>query len=150
MWTGGGAGGRLDPASGVRWRIGGPLRWSELRDADDPETRALAVLGDRWALHLLSQCLAGTARFDQLQRRYGLSRSIVADRLKLFVEEGILERCDADVARHGYRLTDKGRALTPLFAAIKTWTQDHVATPRAGSTRRARPRSAPPEPRSPE
>lgn len=105
------------------------MKWSELRGADDPETRALAVLGDRWALHLLSQCLAGVARFEQLQRRYGLSRSIVADRLKLFVQEGILERCHVGSGRHGYRLTDKGRALAPMFAVIKTWAQDHVAAP---------------------
>lgn len=128
-WIGGAQALGWTPASGVGWLIGGPLRWSELRYADDPETRALALLGDRWALHLLSQCLAGVTRFEQLQRRYGPSRSIVADRLKLFVQEGILERCHVGAGRHAYQLTDKGRALAPMFAAIKEWAQDHVAAP---------------------
>ena len=116
--------------------VGGALRWSELRRVGDPETEGLALLGDRWTLPLLSRCLAGVTRLDQFQRRYGLSRSIVADRLKPFVDEGLVERCACGQGQHEYRLTHKGRALAALFEAIRGWAQDHVAGPPRGSLSR--------------
>ncbi|MDP3749132.1 MAG: helix-turn-helix domain-containing protein [Phenylobacterium sp.] len=101
------------------------MKWSELRNAPDATTRALVVLSDRWTLILLSQCLAGLTRFDDLQRTHGLSRSIVSDRLKLLIDEGILERHPYNGVRHEYRLTAKGEALSPLLEAIRLWAETH-------------------------
>jgi len=103
------------------------LKWSELRASNDATTRALAVIGDRWTLVLLAQCIRGVARFDDLQRSHGLSRSVVSGRLKLLTEEGILRRTHYRGQRYEYRLTEKGEALVPLFSAIESWARIHAS-----------------------
>ena len=102
------------------------MKWSELRRDPDATTRALGVLSDRWTLILLSQCHTGTVRFGEFQGRHGLSRSIVSDRLKLLMGEGILERRAYGGGRYEYRLTAKGEALAPLFAAIESWARRYA------------------------
>lgn len=115
------------------------MKWSELRTSPDAATRALAVIGDRWTLILLAECVRGVVRFEALQRSHGLSRSIVADRLKLLTAEGILRRCRYQGQRYEYRLTEKGLALAPLFSLIEAWAEaDGSAAPaeRAGANHR--------------
>ena len=99
--------------------------------ADQPcsVARSVAVIGDRWTLMILRDCFLGIRRFDDFERRLRISRSIIADRLKHLVDEGVLRR-DAyqdQPVRHEYRLTDKGMALHPVIMAIVHWGDTHYA-----------------------
>ena len=97
-----------------------PMKWEELSDQPCSISRALAVIGERWTLMILRDCFLGVRRFEIFQRRLGVSRTIVTDRLVLLVEEGVLERraYQDKPVRHEYRLTPKGLDLYPVVMAI--------------------------------
>jgi DNA-binding HxlR family transcriptional regulator len=85
--------------------------------------RAADVLGDGWNLLVLRQACLGTRRFDDFQRALGISRNILTVRLQRLVEEGLLDRVgyQQHPVRHEYRLTDKGRDVYPILAAMAAW-----------------------------
>ncbi len=82
--------------------------------------RAASVLGDHWNLLLIRQACLGTRRFDDFQRQLGIGRNILTTRLARLVEEGFLQRTPNpdSPSRHEYRLTDKGRDVYPILAAM--------------------------------
>jgi len=105
------------------------MKWSDLADQNCSVARSAAVIGDRWTLLILRDCFLGVRRFEVFEQRLGISRSIIADRLKTLVDEGVLRReayQDRPV-RHEYRLTDKGLALHPVIMAIVHWGDVHYA-----------------------
>lgn len=105
------------------------MKWSDLADERCSVARSVAVIGDRWTLMLLRDCFLGIRRFEDFERRLGISRSVIADRLKTLTDEGVLRR-DAyqdRPVRHEYRLTDKGLALYPVMMAIVHWGDVHYA-----------------------
>lgn len=105
------------------------MKWSDLSEERCSVARSVAVIGDRWTLMLLRDCFLGVRRFEDFERRLGISRSIIADRLKTLTDEGVLRReayQDRPV-RHEYRLTEKGVALHPVMMAIVHWGDVHCA-----------------------
>jgi DNA-binding HxlR family transcriptional regulator len=105
------------------------MKWSELSDQPCSVARSVAVIGDRWTLMLLRDCFLGVRRFEAFEARLGISRSIVADRLKRLVDEGVLRRevYQRRPMRCEYRLTEKGLALHPLIMAIVHWGDVYYA-----------------------
>ena len=105
------------------------MKWAELAEQRCSVARSVAVIGDRWTLMLLRDCFLGIRRFEDFERRLGISRSIIADRLKFLTDEGVLRReaYQARPVRHDYRLTDKGLALHPVMMAIVHWGDVHYA-----------------------
>jgi DNA-binding HxlR family transcriptional regulator len=63
-----------------------------------PVARALEVLGDRWALMILRDAFDGLRRFSEWQKNLGLAKNILATRLKLLVEAGLLVQQPASMA----------------------------------------------------
>ena len=105
------------------------MKWSELAQERCSVARSVAVIGDRWTLMLLRDCFLGVRRFEDFERRLGISRSIVAERLKRLVEEGILRRESYQdrPPRHEYRLTEKVLALHPVIMALVHWGDVYYA-----------------------
>ncbi|MFN3523170.1 MAG: winged helix-turn-helix transcriptional regulator [Phenylobacterium sp.] len=105
------------------------MKWDDLAKEPCSVARSLAVIGDRWTLMILRDCFLGVRRFEAFQARLGISRTIVADRLKLLVEEGVLRKVPYQdgPARYDYRLTDKGFDLYPVVMAIVRWGDRHYA-----------------------
>jgi DNA-binding HxlR family transcriptional regulator len=105
------------------------MKWTDLAGENCSVARSVAVIGDRWTLMILRDCFLGVRRFEDFERRLGISRSIIADRLKLLVDEGVLSRQPYQdrPPRHEYRLTDKGLALHPVIMAIVHWGDVHYA-----------------------
>lgn len=99
------------------------MKWNELSDERCSVARSVAVIGDRWTLMVLRDLFLGVRRFEDFERRLGISRSIIAERLKRLTDEGVLKKVayqDRPV-RHEYRLTDKGLALHPVIMAVVQW-----------------------------
>src|SRR4051812_22992325 len=90
---------------------------------------ALELVGERWSLLILRDVFLGVRRFDDLQRNLGIARNVLRDRLKLLVDEGILERVryQERPERFEYRLTDKGRDLWPVLHSLMVWGDQHVS-----------------------
>ena len=107
------------------------MKWDDLAAQPCSVSRSLAVIGDRWTLMILRDCFLGVRRFEAFQARLGISRSIVTDRLRVLVEEGVLRReaYQANPPRHDYRLTAKGMDLHPVIMAVAHFGDTHYAGP---------------------
>jgi DNA-binding HxlR family transcriptional regulator len=88
-----------------------------------PVARALDVVGDRWSLLIVRELIAGSHRFNQIERGLpGISRSLLAQRLDLLERGGVLERHrDAAGRTQAYALTPSGRELRRLVDALGEW-----------------------------
>ena len=105
------------------------MRWSELAEERCSIARTVSVIGDRWTLLILRDCFLRIRRFDDFEARLGVTRHILADRLRKLVEAEVLEKVpygDRPV-RHEYRLTQKGRDLYPVMMSIVHWGDIHTA-----------------------
>ncbi|HEK1689796.1 MULTISPECIES: winged helix-turn-helix transcriptional regulator [Pseudomonas] len=92
-------------------------------NAQCPVARALEVLGDRWALMILRDAFDGLRRFSEFQKNLGLAKNILASRLKLLLESGMLQLQPASdgSAYKEYVLTDKGRSVFPIVVGLRQW-----------------------------
>lgn len=91
--------------------------------ADDPMVRMLDAFGERWTFLILRQAFFGVRRFNQMQRNLGVSRNILAARLRALVDVGVLRRrrYRRNPDFYEYRLTERGRALYPAILAFSRW-----------------------------
>lgn len=95
--------------------------------------RALAVIGDRWALRILGDSFAGVRRFEEFQARSGAARSTLASRLGCLVACGIFDRVrySQTPPRSEYRLSAKGAELYGFMLLCwgleRAWTPGRVA-----------------------
>jgi len=83
----------------------------------------LDVIGDRWTSLVIAAAFFGLQRFDNIASSIGIATNILADRLKLLVGVGVLDRSpyqDKPV-RYEYHLSGKGRDLYPQTLAIHEW-----------------------------
>ena len=92
-------------------------------NAQCPVARALEVLGDRWALMILRDAFDGLRRFSEFQKNLGLAKNILASRLKLLVESGLLttQLASDGSAYKEYVLTEKGRSVFPVVVGLRQW-----------------------------
>jgi DNA-binding HxlR family transcriptional regulator len=85
--------------------------------------RTLDIAGEPWSPLILRDVFVGIRRFDDIQRDLGISRKVLAARLKWLVEQGVLERraYSEHPPRHDYGLTQKGFDLCGVLLAIAAW-----------------------------
>jgi DNA-binding HxlR family transcriptional regulator len=91
--------------------------------------QCLEVVGEWWTLLLIRDAFLGVTRFDEFQKRLGISRNVLGQRLARLVEVGVLAKVpySQHPPRFDYRLTDKGRDLWPLINAMRQWGDKHAA-----------------------
>ena len=111
------------------------MRWDDLESDSCPVARTMAVMGDRWTVLILRDCLRGVSRFDAFHERLGCSRTTIADRLTRLVSCGVLETevYQAHPPRHDYRLSEQGRALGGVLMLMAQWGE--TWRPRPGGRR---------------
>ena len=85
--------------------------------------RSLAVAGEPWSPLVIRDVFIGINRFDDLQRDLGISRKVLAERLKHLVEAGILERrpYSERPPRHEYVLTEMGSEFVDVLMSMVAW-----------------------------
>jgi DNA-binding HxlR family transcriptional regulator/peroxiredoxin len=86
-------------------------------------SQATAIVGDGWSWLVVQEIARGHTRFDHLADALGISRKVLAERLRRLVQGGLLERrqyCTAPV-RYEYGLSDMGRALLPVIVGLQDW-----------------------------
>lgn len=87
--------------------------------------RSLDLVGDRWVLLIVRELLSqGPCRFTDLRDGLpGIATNLLAARLKDMEENGLIIRADAPppVATGLYQLTERGRELRPVIAALVEW-----------------------------
>ena len=99
------------------------MKWHDLSEAACPLARAMGVVGDRWTLLVLRECFLGVRRFDHFQKRLGITRHLLAERLKRLEGMKLLERrpYQERPLRHEYRLTQAGKEFAPVMLAMQDW-----------------------------
>lgn len=107
------------------------MKLTSLADWNCSIARTLDVVGEWWTLLILRDAFRGTRRFEDFLASLGLARSVLTARLGKLTEQGILERraYSAHPPRYEYRLTEKGRALFPVIAALLAWGDQWAPTP---------------------
>ncbi|MPS45977.1 MAG: transcriptional regulator [Stenotrophomonas sp.] len=105
------------------------MRWNELDEEACSLARTMSVIGDRWTLLILRECFLRVRRFDDFQERLGISRGILAERLKKLTDSSILTKVayQQDPPRHEYRLTPKGLDLYPILMSLVHWGDEHLS-----------------------
>ncbi|HEX8610103.1 MAG TPA: helix-turn-helix domain-containing protein [Telluria sp.] len=93
-----------------------------------PVARALDAIGERWCLLVVRDAFDGVRRFGDFQRRLGVARNILADRLRVLVEQGVLAVQPAadGTAYQEYVLTAKGESLFPVIVALRQWGEQQL------------------------
>jgi DNA-binding HxlR family transcriptional regulator len=81
------------------------MKWNALADQSSSLCRALSVIGDRWTLLILNQCFLQLRRYGEIQSSLGLSRPLLAARLKKMVRLGVLKKVPSEV--------DAGSRISP-------------------------------------
>ena len=91
--------------------------------------RSLQVLGEKWALLIVREAMWGRTRFSEFRAQLGVAPDILTDRLTKLVAAGILERRtyqdEGARERPEYVLTEAGRDLLPVLAALAAWGDEH-------------------------
>jgi DNA-binding HxlR family transcriptional regulator len=104
------------------------MQWNELENETCSLARTVSVIGDRWTLLILRECFRNVRRFDDFQERLGISRAILADRLKKLGDSFVLTKVAyrTNPVRHEYQLTQKGLDLYPVIMAAAHWGDVHM------------------------
>ncbi len=94
---------------------------------------AVAIIGERSSFLVLREAFNGVRRFDDMQRRTGMPRQVLSDRLARLVRDGLLRkvpyRDSGQRARLEYRLTSKGLDLYPVLVALMHWGDRYAIGP---------------------
>ncbi|ATB29572.1 winged helix-turn-helix transcriptional regulator [Melittangium boletus] len=96
-----------------------------------PINLSLEVFGDRWSLIILRDMVFGGRRhFRELltQSEEGISSNILADRLKMLLDEDMVTKADdpSHKQKAVYSLTEKSIALVPIFAHLGAWGRRYL------------------------
>jgi DNA-binding HxlR family transcriptional regulator len=98
-----------------------------------PVARALDLVGERWTLLIVRELLLGPRRFTDLADGLpGIGSSVLTTRLTDLEQSGLVARrtLPPPAASVVYELTDRGRALGPVLAALADWGMDLLGRPR--------------------
>lgn len=113
-----------------------------------PINLGLEVFGDKWTLLIIRDMMfAGKRHFREfLASDEAISSNILADRLTMLVQAGILTRAEDPSHRLKaiYSLTEKGIDLLPILAQISRWSRTYMPVdPALAATGEARDRAGP-------
>lgn len=100
------------------------------RRSSCPAACALDIAGDRWTLLIVRDLLRGRTTYGALAAcDEGIPTNILAARLRRMQEAGLIvaERYQERPVRYAYALTEKGRGLGEVLAALARWGKRYVA-----------------------
>ena len=89
-----------------------------------PVETTLSLISDRWKVLILRDLFTGTKRFGELRKSLtGISQKVLTASLKDMQASGLVTRkAYARVPPRGeYSLTETGRSLKPVIAALFDW-----------------------------
>ncbi|MDX3665607.1 winged helix-turn-helix transcriptional regulator [Streptomyces europaeiscabiei] len=120
--TGGFSGGRR-PSTGHEARWERALHQSA--SGRECHGRTLEVVGEKWTMLILREVWYGSSRFSDFVRVLGCPRNLLATRLRMLVEEGILAtetyKEPGARSRPKYVITSKGMDLVPAVMGLLQW-----------------------------
>lgn len=104
-------------------------RKNEMREKNPaacPTVRVIDCIGTTWRLHIVHDLREGEKRFNEIKRSTGASSRTLSEALEDLQECDIVRRRTGDghpIAVY-YALTEKGKALAPIFRAMESWSDE--------------------------
>ncbi|WP_136687810.1 winged helix-turn-helix transcriptional regulator [Halorhabdus amylolytica] len=92
-----------------------------------PVVEAVEQIGSEWRLIVLQDLTDGERRFNELKRSTGASSRTLSRVLDDLEDVGLVDRRveDRPIATY-YSLTEKGKALCPVFSELESWADEWV------------------------
>ena len=99
------------------------MRRASFEELNCSVAQTLEVVGDWWSLLILRDIFFGVTRFDDIQRRLGVARNTLTDRLNWLYDHAVVTRVPYGDSgnRYEYRLTEKGCDLQSVLMAMVAW-----------------------------
>lgn len=95
-----------------------------------PMRRTLELLSGKWRTHIIYElCKKPCCRFGELKKAVpGITNTMLTNTLRDLEALGIVhrEQFNEIPPRVEYSLTDKGRALLPVFTELAKWGEEHL------------------------
>jgi DNA-binding HxlR family transcriptional regulator len=85
---------------------------------------AISLIDGKWKCVVLFHLLEGTLRFNEIRRRIpAVTQRMLTNQLRELEADGLIDRqVYAEVPpKVEYSLSERGRSLTPVLAALKLW-----------------------------
>jgi len=108
-------------------------RFCASSDPECPVAKAIAVLQEKWVLHIVHTLLDGPRGFNELGREVGgCNPTTLTNRLARLEEVGLVRRTNgvdgSESSRSRYALTSAGEGLSDVIEAIHAWSVRHLHT----------------------
>lgn len=95
-----------------------------------PMRRTLEILSGKWRTHIIYElCKKNTCRFGELKKAVPqITNTMLTNTLRDLVDLGIVHREQFnEIPPHvEYSLTEKGKALLPVFTELAKWGENHL------------------------
>lgn len=103
------------------------MKRTSFEKSNCPVARSLDAVGDWWSLLIVRDAFDGVRRFSDFQKSLGVSKGILATRLRQLVTLGVLETAPASdgSAYEEYVLTKKGTDLFVVIVGLRQWGEKH-------------------------
>ena len=96
-----------------------------------PIATTLDIIGDKWTLLIIRD----VGLFDKHKNKdfqeagEKIPTNILADRLKLLVKNGLVEKhlYQNNPPRYEYHLTEAGKGLLPVIKSMAAWAEKHIS-----------------------
>ncbi|MBV1909504.1 MAG: helix-turn-helix transcriptional regulator [Kangiellaceae bacterium] len=94
-----------------------------------PLALASQFVGSRWTMLIIRELLFGSSSFNDISQGVPrMSRTLLSNRLKEMIHNGLLTKSGDSTSRSHYQLTEAGNALTPIITDIAKWGQEWLKT----------------------
>jgi DNA-binding HxlR family transcriptional regulator len=96
----------------------------KIRRSPCPVSCTLDIVGDKWTLLIVRDLLLGKTRFKEFAASpERIPTNLLAERLERLLARGLIIQCSpSDGTKHlAYQLTEKGKALHAVLAALRGW-----------------------------
>ena len=105
------------------------MQHKNIGSAQCPIARSLAQVGEWWSLLIIRDAMHGLCRFDEFQKSLDIAPNMLTRRLNALVEAELLDKQPYSTRplRYEYKLTPKGRELSPVLLTLLTWGNKHAA-----------------------
>ena len=105
-----------------------------------PAEEAIRALSGRWKLSILNAICDRPKHFGELRRSLGdITQKMLTQQLRQMERDGIIQRevIAGNVPQVEYSLTQSGKKLRPIVAAIEAWgaTRGHTVNARESASR---------------
>jgi DNA-binding HxlR family transcriptional regulator len=96
-----------------------------------PVSHALDLVGERWALLVVTELMHGPQRYSDLAEALGVGTNILAARLRELEAAGVISkrRLPPPAASQVYELTEYGAELKPVLHALAHWGARSLGPP---------------------